>query len=794
MRNLEPAVQAFIFERFKAKVRDNELNQVINPPDCFILTSYYINAYGTGPDFQEAIRLISMSSKKQYDHWQSRAYEYRICSALDPSFKPSEETEHNLFESAISGSRTALEDMKTVSPEKYPKAKSLLRELMCGVGANFFFPDQMLAGFTVWQWINTFNDLAIMVSNLRKLNRIVDYKVNKRGDGILHLAAALGKTDAIQSLLDSFPALTVNMPNGQGETPLLHACRAGQSETVRKLLALGGDASISTPAGESCLHWLVSFGDDEVPLIGQALIEAGADIRRQTRKRISYSIFPATIDVDFQLPGTPLAWAVHNNRPCIVKFLIEKAKDAMVCLDWPKDLLGPGSPVEMAALYHHVDCLIIMVDAMEEAKLGFTYGPFIQRATHAADTFSTILRHGCKYKDMLKATFDFLLERSKPATFSTGIGGFGLSLLFFAISAAHDTVVEYLLSPHLEALLGPFEQVIKVSYPGAYHPNDINRPCGDSDLTPLLEAVRWNRKHIVELLLAHGADPLATGRNPFSRTQKDWTALHVFANAGHNTDTSLVRILVEKGLPADGRVNHSSEKTPSEEHTTIPAKSGMICVETPLLVAIQNNAFNLATLFLDLGADPNALCLSSGLVTLPHPTTVLGHLIAASAQHTTSRLRYLIMDSPTNDKLDFIVTPSKNLSAIHLAARAHKDVWHRSSDEGDKSRPVSRKDYDMVVNEEIMQELLLRWGGEAHLNLKSGVEGGTALHLAVDAGNVEAVRLLVEKGADTTVTDDFGLTPAELGKALLKTGGLDMQLQEAVSRIDSYLEGVLHGM
>jgi hypothetical protein len=152
------------------------------------------------------------------------------------------------------------------------------------------------------------------------------------------------------------------------------------------------------------------------------------------------------------------------------------------------------------------------------------------------------------------------------------------------------------------------------------------------------------------------------------------------------------------------------------------------------------------------------------------------------------------MDSPTNDKLDFIVTPSKNLSAIHLAARAHKDVWHRSSDEGDKSRPVSRKDYDMVVNEEIMQELLLRWGGEAHLNLKSGVEGGTALHLAVDAGNVEAVRLLVEKGADTTVTDDFGLTPAELGKALLKTGGLDMQLQEAVSRIDSYLEGVLHGM
>lgn len=74
----------------------------------------------------------------------------------------------------------------------------------------------------------------------------------------------------------------------------------------------------------------------------------------------------------------------------------------------------------------------------------------------------------------------------------------------------------------------------------------------------------------------------------------------------------------------------------------------------------------------------------------------------------------------------------------------------------------------MVVNREIMHELLQKWADpETHLNARCRIHGRTALHLAVDAGNTAAVEMLLDKGADSTITDDLDLTPGLLAQEIM---------------------------
>lgn len=761
MQYIEPSVQSFIFQRFLSKTQRDFSLDCINPPDCFVLASYYISAYGTKLDFKEATRLLLKSSQQRFKHWPSRAYTYRICKALDFEFKPDEDLISGLYDSAMAGSRTALADLEEVDEARYRSAKNIVHDCFAGVGASFFFEDNMLAGATYWRWSKTFDNLEVLVQNLGRLNWIAEYKVNKRGDGILHMAAASGKHLAIKTLLSSFKALNINQINDQGETPLLCACRAGHVETVYEILNHAADASISTPMGESCLHWLISFGDTHVQEIAKGLLKAGANVRMCTRTRIAYSVFPSGIDVDREYPSTPLVWAVHNNRPRIVEVLLEETQDASIILGSLEDDPRCPPPLQLAACWHNIECLQLLVEAMNKAKMTFNYGPLLEKVIYGADPLSMILRSGPKFKDKLFRTLDFLIDHSKKIqmSFLNEEGDFRLSLLYKAITGAHDQVVEHLLSPRVEELLGPFDVKSDLSsYLGAFHPSDINRPCGSERRTPLLESVRWNRIHMVEFLLQHGADPKAEARHPFAKDQINWTALHILANAGHNTDVSLASLLVRSGLNIDGHVEEASENSllePSNQQDETTVSSRHDLAETPLLVAVQNNAFNLATEFLNLGADINALSLGSGFIALEHQTTVLGHLIAASSQHTVPRIRYLLQISNKHDEVDFVVEPARNLSALHRVSWANKAVYHRSPEEpGDEN--ISRDEYDMDVNRDILIEILQKWNDAEYLNRRSGLDDKTALHLAVEAGNVEAVRLLLDWGADRELEDANG--------------------------------------
>jgi ankyrin repeat protein len=128
------------------------------------------------------------------------------------------------------------------------------------------------------------------------------------------------------------------------------------------------------------------------------------------------------MEVDHQVPGTPLNWAVHHNRPRIIQFLLQKASDAMICLDRATNLVGP-SPLEYAAYYHHIECLELMLEALDEAKITWIFEPIIRGGIHSADTFSMILRHGARYKERLHRFLDFCLRKSKNIVFMSELEG-----------------------------------------------------------------------------------------------------------------------------------------------------------------------------------------------------------------------------------------------------------------------------------------------------------------------------------------------------------------------------------
>ncbi|KAI1061282.1 hypothetical protein LB506_011595 [Fusarium annulatum] len=751
---MDPSVQRYLTRTYIQRGEGEAEKGMINPPEAFLLTALYINGYGVDKDTSQASRWLFHAWGVK--HPLASAYGYRIARAIGLTFDNTDGVIETLELMALRGSRTALEDLATISKETYEKTKKTIRDVLAGTGANFFFKTEMLHGFAHNMWMRTFENIPVLLENFSQFDSIADYTANKRGDRILHVAASCGQTEAIGALLNHFPSLEVNQLNDQGETPLLCACRAGHHGTVLWLTSNGATASAARN-GESPLHWLISFDDQEIESVGPALIQAGGDVNGKTTTFIAYQgAFPASLDIDRLPEGYPIGWeglmcdlATHCDRPKIVKFLLFHAADPRICnTSWP----GARSALEIAASQLRSECLELMIYAIEQFNLeqgadkhgGFLVTSLLQQAVYGSSLFDMILYHGSRYQQAMESTFQCLLPRTSRVASPQGYGGFNQTLLYLAISLARDELVEYLLKHGADVMKAGEnydEEVLQSQDVGAFKTADINRPCGVDLRTPLLEAVRWNRPMMVNLLLEHGAHATGASKNPFSGQASTWTALHVLAYAGQN-DTRLVQPLLDHGAPLDG----------------FPDELGR--TESPLLVAVQNDQFQLAECFISHGADINSTSLGSGHLSFTNPTTILGHVIASNARNSIARLRYLLGRA---DCLNFIVEPTRQWTALHRAAAAHIDAEFRGTD-ATEAAELDWADIDWSANREIMNELLLQFNHPEQLDAVEESLGLTAMHLAVLAGNDAAVKLLLDKGARREVpsADGQGPTAADM--------------------------------
>lgn len=623
MRHLEPSVQNFAFDTFPGA----------NGPQLFVLCAFYLNGYGCEVNVAEA--LVKLKAAVDDGHHLSRAYMYRIISACGIDYDAGAPESKYLYDYALVGSRPAFEDLRLHALEKAKAASRFLTDAGAGVGAPWFNESEMLHGFTHSQWMND----EWLLEQAEKADPISHLIINKRGDSVLHFVAACGRHKPFKSLIMHYK-MDINLQNEQGETPLLYACRSGQvGVAIICLQTFEADASVAANNGETPLHWLIMFDDTYIEPLTNDLIANGADIKASTTERIAHSEFPGTIDVDFQLPGTPLSWAVHHNRPHIVRTLLKHGADPSLI---PNESIS--SPLMTAAFYHHDDCLRIMVEHLEgrgtvkttegkiDPRFAVTYGPLIRETVNGADRFSMILRNGSEYLDRLHSTLGLLQEKTLHVNFQDSFQG---NMLYFAVSQAHDLIVQYM-------------------FRNDWCVETLNYPCGDEQRTAVTEAVRWNRRPLFRMLLEHGADIHAMAVNPFQPDLRTWSVLHVFAHEGHNKDVSLVETLTELGVPVDGLWETTQEKDtevpPCSKITGLSIQdqcSHVFPCETPLAVAIRHNAFHLASVLVSKGADPNSLSLSAGLFQSTHPLTILGHIIISNARYSSARLEYLLQLNPS---------------------------------------------------------------------------------------------------------------------------------------------------
>lgn len=114
-------------------------------------------------------------------------------------------------------------------------------------------------------------------------DRVLDWRdkegdiVDRKGNTLLHAAAALGCVDTVRTLLEKADP-TVDPRNDNSETPLYKAFQAGHVEVIRILLDHGADASIQNSQRISPLHWLFVLPDEEMERIAIRMTDMGADV------------------------------------------------------------------------------------------------------------------------------------------------------------------------------------------------------------------------------------------------------------------------------------------------------------------------------------------------------------------------------------------------------------------------------------------------------------------------------------------------------------------------------------
>jgi ankyrin repeat protein len=195
-------------------------------------------------------------------------------------------------------------------------------------------------GATALHWAAYLDDAETTTSLIR-----AGAKVNARNDlGVtpLALAAQQGSAAIIERLVGAraAPNDPVNLVNA-GETPLMHAARAGSVEAVKVLARAGADLNAKEAwNGQTALMWAAAEAHGAVV---ETLLELGADVHtpsnagttpflfavRKGDMRSVKAMLAAGADVNGKRPdlATPLLVAIINGHEDLVDLLLDKGAD-----------------------------------------------------------------------------------------------------------------------------------------------------------------------------------------------------------------------------------------------------------------------------------------------------------------------------------------------------------------------------------------------------------------------------------------------------------------------------------
>ncbi|CAM1509516.1 Fc.00g032550.m01.CDS01 [Cosmosporella sp. VM-42] len=220
--------------------------------------------------------------------------------------------------------------------------------------------------------------LERIISPIKRNPALVDERVEARygssavGERALHACVATGEMDLTRYLVLEANA-NINVTNDRNETPIFYATRAGQYDIVRFLYGLEADVSQVSNEGLSILHCLTSMDDDNAAELAPLFVDRGAKLQQAAEE------LPRDRKDNFVIgAGTPIFWAALKGKHLLFATLVKLHSQ-------------PGqqiSPVEYYILLKAMatlnlnDALALALEsetAIVDRELGFSATPTIEQ-------------------------------------------------------------------------------------------------------------------------------------------------------------------------------------------------------------------------------------------------------------------------------------------------------------------------------------------------------------------------------------------------------------------------------
>lgn len=711
----------------------------------FALFQCYLYEFGVVYDAERVchwIRVAAESEDECMENYLAQAWCWRIHCALGITLDIDIATLRQWIHTSIMrGHRRCIDDSRDIissiidSDEKRPWVEALdnhigfLNNMAGGVGMPYFIPRKLRRAYTLGD-LNNLDQQIQAEFSLRGVDSLDQVFVNHRGDGLLHMAAAMGNLAALKHLIEVYnPDIDIH-GKADDDTPLLSACRSGHLNCALFLLERGASANGARFANDTPLDWLCAFTDVDMPIIAQKLLACGASLKGIRNHRLTRHAVWADPEYLFVLPTSPLSRAVMMNSLPAVKVLLASGADP---LDGITESEFPSwCPIVLAAVLTLPRILEVMLACVDTGKTEvpriFTDMEMLRISVDKIATVvdstsleSRLSRIGVDYKAAMFETLELLHLRDQKSRRWETEGNRHRSM-------AEKTMLSRMVS------LGRVDIVDSLLRLG----HSIH---GQPDACPIVECVKLNHEVLFRLLIGHGADVFVKVSAPNGAQH---SLLQVSADRPSQSRPGIFipQYLLRMGIPVD------------------PLRDGS---RSAFAFAVKNQDFALANLLLHHGADIDFTYTPTDNTPW---ITVFGELVQLPTEKNIESIKYLLgihgwAASPTrehqtthpvswertmlkqNNRLpSFIVDNENQLSVLHLAA------MHEPH--SDSEALILGKMVADILTEKMFST------DETINNCHPSV--GTALWAAALRCNSEVVSALLEKGADPNLAFK-GITP-----------------------------------
>ncbi|KAM0540335.1 hypothetical protein ACHAPJ_013617, partial [Fusarium lateritium] len=519
----------------------------------------------------------------------------------------------------------------------------------------------------------------------------------------LHAGAALGiDPDHFRDAMSVVDAQTIDSQDSAGNTALILALRFGNVENAQTLLKHGASGSLANKRGETPWHWLISLEENDIPNIAKAMVVYVDGLSSLALARNSESN-----QFSIAHGGTPLHWAVDMRMYGMVATLLDCGADPL------SEYYGMTS-IDLAIQLNQVEILHLLL------------------CVSAMDGIDTLpLRSLNDVMNMQGAGRANPIVESQEQEDSLVLQAAGIRplherLIYCEQDWINSTIqtIRHLKDGQIPAWseenntvrLETFRHLSFATTSGPKMMGQLleatsifpNPDEGDEDLDEETAATFWKaalKDTLATSLpdMVHFAIDKVRGYSPSSCIDGAETLLHSYCASLH-ADVSVLQSILEDCSD----INCSDELG-----------------RTPLMTAVRERNFEIATYLLERGADVNRTWIQGG-----DRVYILYEYVVNNTDIDVVPLQYLLEPMhPLTDKTPPLsLGPDTKDTVLHMACR--------------DGNPV------------IVDYLLSKFSSKDLLS-QAGEGGMTALHHAVFNGHVDVAMRLCQAGADVNARSGF---------------------------------------